>query len=587
MKTLHLSMLRWWCLYACLHVLARALSLHYWLEAPLSTVDVLRAVVSDVAAAAWLAGVAALLGHVRPWLAQGWLVLWCCALAGNVEYIGEWQNHMDYADLSLLFEPVFLEGSVLTLRPMNLAALFFAIGVFLQRVLPVWPASMRASWAACVASLLVFAIPATAAMPWMYQHPLEANATNLFFRGQQGSMFSGSADEQAQQMLTALKKQDLSGVTFASSRKPMNVLMIFIESLSQDVIERGWMPYLQSLQSQGLHYTQFINNNIVTMRGVYASTCGEHTPFERYGHDKNVRHIRRSGRVCLPRILQKKGYQSAFIQAAPLEFQGKGGVMQEAGFNVVMGDGQMGDVERRSRWGIDDLGLFQKGLKQIKIFESSSTAPWFVTILGAGTHHPFSTPPEFMPEVADRKKRAFLFTDDALRQLLDELRSSGRLENTLLLITGDESRALRKAEATLGGRIIRNYGFMLVLTPEGNKAKVGEPFMQSDLPLSIVDYMQFPSHFSGRSLFRRYGTFRPLVFADYGQDAFRAVMKPDVLTSCNTVHWKCKEFPLGGEPLFLRGKAWDNARDIPSDVMRTLYDKQVFLWHNPEGAAAQ
>ncbi len=56
-----------------------------------------------------------------------------------------------------------------------------------------------------------------------------------------------------------------------------------------------------------------------------------------------------------------------------------------------------------------------------------------------------------------------------------------------------------------------NWGFLVAMTPERDRRIMGEPFAQSDVALSVVDYLGIDHEdldFFGRSAFREYGSGR-------------------------------------------------------------------------------
>ncbi|MBL9081308.1 MAG: LTA synthase family protein, partial [Planctomycetales bacterium] len=222
-------------------------------------------------------------------------------------------------------------------------------------------------------------------------------------------------------------------------------------------------------------------------------------------------------RRCLPHILREAGYETVFLQAARLRFMHKDRFMPLAGFSQVIGDESFEQDMNRSRWGIDDRTLFRKAREKIGELEQSDK-PWFMTILTVGTHHPYATPANCSSSFPRGTfEHAAACADQALEELLTGLEHEGILQNTIVLVTSDESGGLRQESDDLALRLSRNWGFLTVVTPEGQSRRIDEPFLQSDVALSVLDYLGIGDadhSFGGRSVFRSYKKKRPLFFGN-------------------------------------------------------------------------
>jgi phosphoglycerol transferase MdoB-like AlkP superfamily enzyme len=110
-----------------------------------------------------------------------------------------------------------------------------------------------------------------------------------------------------------------------------------------------------------------------------------------------------------------------------------------AGFDDIYGAKDFSEPILRAFWGVDDLSLFRKGLTVIEDLESAAE-PWFLAVLSVGTHHPVVVPSEHLErhEGSD-VEAAFDYLDGALQYFMTELEASGVLENTLVIVTADES----------------------------------------------------------------------------------------------------------------------------------------------------
>jgi len=131
-----------------------------------------------------------------------------------------------------------------------------------------------------------------------------------------------------------------------------------------------------------------------------------------------------------------------------------------------------------------------------------------VTLLTVGTHHRYNVPNDFNGESEHGSSAwAFEYLDLAIGRFVSELEAAGVLENTLVLITSDESQANEAGASDARNMLMHGWGFLIALLPSHETATVDQVFAQPDVPISILDYAQLDSRFpdfSGRSVFRRY-----------------------------------------------------------------------------------
>jgi hypothetical protein len=546
----------------------------------------LRGIVSDALMALALAFFALLLARAKSWLPRAWLIFWALALASNREYISEWAANMSLLDIAGLTEPEFIEGSVLTPRLFITAGLLGLIGqaayMFTPRLLGEFSLSRQKIYALAVLPLLVFLLPATPPQLWIRENIVEENLRQLAYISIPDKQnLSPTAVLAAKRFMTNAKRQDLHGEFIATPHPNANVIIINVESLSDNTMQQGWMPYLRQLADSNLYYPQYILPNLTTIRGLYAEFCGEATFWGRFGRDNMPGHIRKAHVHCLPEVLAEQGYRTVYLQGADLGFQNKGRIIPAAGFSEVLGNGEMPEGERYSEWGLDDASLFANATRKIESIEKEYPGmPWMISMMTVGTHHPYNVNPSFDPKLP-LKERAFRYTDQAIKSLTEWLEKTGRLQNTLFIISGDESREGRRSPTGIGATIVRNQGLLVVVAPSQEKQRVEAPFMQTDIALSVLDYamLPIPPDVGGRSIFRKYKTFRPLAFANYAQNSLFALWQPGELTHCRTDKWRCSNFSIGNKMLFDPEVVFT---PTPTKVgpMRALFEENKQYWFN-------
>jgi hypothetical protein len=135
--------------------------------------------------------------------------------------------------------------------------------------------------------------------------------------------------------------------------------------------------------------------------------------------------------------------------------------------------------------------------------------PWFATLLTVGTHHPFSASKAEVERYGDEKTAVVMAADGAVSEFYTELAERGVAEDTLIIITSDESHGVR---AHPHGSA---WGLMLAHGPDVAPEINPGVFGSLDTSISILDYLGFvpPPDMNGRSFFRWYENPRTMLFA--------------------------------------------------------------------------
>lgn len=536
----------------------------------------LRGFAADLAVACLAA--ALLWPLARLWRGLGALAAVALALlaAANFQTIAALGSLATLGDAHFLTDRTFLLGSVLSAsRPWLLAALAVLSGGLAWAGL--YRLGARAALAAFTLGVGVFALGwATSSDPavagWRRVNVVQHNL--------QASLPRGAAErawlDPPSAMLERLPElaADLDGEPrFAWQPARRNVLLVVLEGVSGAYLEplarvHGRaaamdMGRLDRLLGEGLSYATFVNNNRRTNRGLYALLCGE-LPSLPSGIAKMTVAASRPWQTCLPEILRDAGYRTAYLQAAPLAFMVKGRFMERAGFEEVEGNRSLERYYLRSEWGVDDRAFFEQATEKIAKLEAGRR-PWFLTLLTVGTHHPYTVPPPHgMGSQRESARGAFAYLDTAVGEFMQRIDASGIREDTLILFVSDESAGdWGRATDPTSSRLTQNWGFALALLPEGQRARIGDPYDQIDVPVSILDYLGLHDAVDGlfgRSLFRRYARGRHHFFANLNWRSFGLVDPAGRVVNCEYEGWRCTSWDAADGRIFAGG-----LQPLPSD----------------------
>ncbi len=527
--------------------------------------------------------------------------LWFLINIAAYEYIRFFDSPYALSHANYLFDSTFFIGSALEVTFPLLHALAFTLFVCLVLVgkqpqavpnrlfLPVFIL-------ATVISLMV--APRPDKQEWRQRNFVYAN---LFpgFSGITGSGITLDLPETISQRFLdnprTLFDADLSGTPWISGeRRRHNVLWVILEGVSgghiplmannHDIVPEKRLPHLEALAVGNIHASSFVAQQRQTNRGLYALLCGDY-PKLFTGEPRMIEYIRAEPRICLPDILRNHGYETAYIQAAPLSFMMKDQFMPRAGFTINHGVEFFGQGYARSEWGVDDRAFFEQSLNRLRDLDRGDS-PWFATLLTAGTHHPYAVPDWYRPEGArDDRHRAFLWMDEAVGNFVEALATEGMLDNTLVFITSDESSGITGPFDPAVHRLSQNWGFLIALTPENHVRHLQQPLLQSDLALSVLDYLGLEEsgdgHLSGRSLWRSYPDDRPILFANtYFREKSLRIGGGSVLT-CKETNRHCYLVEFGSQGRETRVQGVAPTSDA-AGFLRRVARKSALPWDDGE-----
>jgi len=257
-----------------------------------------------------------------------------------------------------------------------------------------------------------------------------------------------------------------------------NVILVLVEGLSQAHIDAGWLPQLRLLEQRGLKAIRFLNHQRQTNRGLYSLFCGAYPNLLAGVAKADLMALSGLKQSCLPHALEKGGVETAFIQAASLNYMSKDLFAEAAGFSIVKGQHEISQPELVGPWGVDDVSLYREGLRYL---ESSGPEKRFLAMLTTSTH-----PPYRVPDGGQGKQEAFRYAGEAVGWLVDELERRDILDETIIIISSDESSTGDLAVHTeLPGD---NYGYLLALG--GGLSGVATGLRgQVDLPAIISEFL--------------------------------------------------------------------------------------------------
>ena len=468
------------------------------------------------------------------WLGIPLLLTWCVFTLSTAELVNAVGRMPEPGDLQYLGDAQFVshstQGSGLS-EPLLAMAMAVLLGLYLglrswQKKHPASPLS--GAW--LLVPLSLFAVHSAGqqlkpneADQWLqFNLPHKLLAESVTGGQQQWADWLAGDEPNSPVDISALNQLDLSGTPLLQQAgSARNVLIITLEGVtgayiqaSRQAIASSYaqdpMPRLSQWAERGMLTTDYVLHGHQTIRGLYAMLCGDYNKLDS-GTPKGVELLNNPARSeqCLPAQLRERGLSTHFLQGAGLRFMAKDQIMPQMGFDKTLGrDWFSNKPYIEFPWGMDDKAYFEGALRYVQQLRSKRQ-PWMLTLLTVGTHQPYSAPQAYLDRQPNAKLAAIAYLDDAVADFLAALEQQGVLQDTLVIITSDESHGLENV------RLASAWGFNLLLAPEQAQLPALKQgvYGHVDLTASVLDYFAFPvpSTIAGRSLLRDYSSGREIL----------------------------------------------------------------------------
>ncbi|WP_349572509.1 LTA synthase family protein [Azotobacter salinestris] len=143
--------------------------------------------------------------------------------------------------------------------------------------------------------------------------------------------------------------------------------------------------------------------------------------------------------VCLPELLKGVGYRSLFIQSATEDFEQRRSLVKNFGFDKFLAKEQIGaGFKSFGYFGLDEMAM----LDPLREWWRQDQRPMLTVLLTSMTHHPYEGLAKREEGTEEERYLEVLsYSDRFLGRLFDELKSSGKLSDTVVFIVGDHGEA--------------------------------------------------------------------------------------------------------------------------------------------------
>ncbi len=220
-------------------------------------------------------------------------------------------------------------------------------------------------------------------------------------------------------------------------RKNYNVVVILMESMSADLMKRNgnpnnFTPFLDSLANQSTCFENCYSAGIHTMNGVFSTLFSYPALFTQHP----MKTVDIANFQCLPSVLRKNNYQTAYFTTHDDQFDNIGGFLKINGIELIQAQRDYPLNKVKSNLGVPDDYMFERAIPVLTQL-SDNGQPFFATMLTASNHAPYIIPDYFKPSMKDIKDQIIEYSDWSIRKFFEMARKEKWFDNTIFVLTGD------------------------------------------------------------------------------------------------------------------------------------------------------
>ena len=222
------------------------------------------------------------------------------------------------------------------------------------------------------------------------------------------------------------------------SRKPKNVVLISVESLSAEYLgvfgsTKGLTPNLDKIAAQGLQFDRLFATGTRTVRGLDALSLGTPPiPGQAIVHRPNNDHL-----ATIGELLKEQGYSTFWIYGGYGYFDNMNTYFRGNDYRVIdRTDFDAKTIASENIWGVADESLFDNALIVFDENEKSGK-PFFAHIMTTSNHRPYTFPTGRVDSPQGSRDGAIKYTDYAMGRFIEQAKAKPWFKDTLFVIIAD------------------------------------------------------------------------------------------------------------------------------------------------------
>lgn len=265
-----------------------------------------------------------------------------------------------------------------------------------------------------------------------------------------------------------------------------NVVIIIIESFSQEYVEEGLTPNFIDLTKKGLYFDKNFANGRRSLEALPSILAGIPSLLSKPLYQTTYQ---ANQYFALPQILKNNGYSTSFFHG------GKKGTMDFDAYCSSIGIDQYFSMEDYpnqkhydGHWGIYDHYYLNYFLNEIDKLQK----PFFTSVFTLSSHQPYSIPKDFASIIPKGKleiHKSIKYVDMALKELFEKASSKSWFNDTLFIITADHTQKLISSK--FNNELGRYRVPLLFYHPELNLNELSKKDItqHADILPSILDFV--------------------------------------------------------------------------------------------------
>lgn len=228
------------------------------------------------------------------------------------------------------------------------------------------------------------------------------------------------------------------------STKKLNVVLVLMESVRAKEsgsygAEISMTPAFDSLAKEGILFKNFYANGTQTVRGELSLLCSFYPNFSGSPIYVKRPELKLS---TLPGILGNHGYKTMWISGYKSSYSNKAEFLLSHGIDTMYDGSELNpDSAEQTGWGYSDKAIFDYA----ETILDKQKEPFFAEVMTLSNHWPFeyeySAKPDTLPESVDTRYlnycRGIYYTDWAVGQFMERMKTKPYFDNTLFIITSD------------------------------------------------------------------------------------------------------------------------------------------------------
>ncbi len=229
-----------------------------------------------------------------------------------------------------------------------------------------------------------------------------------------------------------------------SLEKKPNIILIFLESMSNDIVSRynphyRTTPFLDGLANQGIIFDNFFSSGIHTYNGIFSSLYG--LPAIMHNNPLNSVQTVNLKFNGLPSILKQKNYNTSFYVTGEKKFDNMNGFLIPNGFDKMIGEIDYPKDSIYNGWGVTDNTMFNRILTDCDSLHDKNTR-FFIAALTITSHDGYLIPSEDEDKVHNTKYPYALYeyADLILSKFMKSVQKKNWFDNTVFVFVGDHGQ---------------------------------------------------------------------------------------------------------------------------------------------------